>query len=187
MNSRFACWTIALLTVVSGCVPSLNPVYKDENLIFDATVLGIWAQPDSKARWDFAKRDEKSYRLIYTDDDGQEGRFIAHLASVEGTKFLDLFPEEVDTKSAGFYRFHLVPIHTIYLVKRTQPTLELTAIDYQWLDDYLTKNPDAVQCATFNGRKMITAPTEQVQAFVLAHQDRFTGKFDLERKTAEPK
>ena len=82
-----------------------------------------------------------------------------------------------------FYKLHLVPIHTIDLVKRTEPNLELAAIDYKWLDKYLTDHPGAIQFATFNGRKMITAPTEDVQAFVLKHKEIFTSDFNLARQT----
>jgi hypothetical protein len=64
-----------------------------------------------------------------------------------------------------------------------EPNLELAAIDYRWLDKYLTDHPGAIQFATFNGRKMITAPTEDVQAFVLEHKEMFKGEFNLERQT----
>jgi hypothetical protein len=33
----------------------------------------------------------------------------------------------------------------------------------------------------FNGRKLITAPTKDVQAFVIEHKDQFTASFNLER------
>jgi hypothetical protein len=180
MRSSFL--SVLLLAVVVGCVPSLHPVYHEKDLIFDPTVVGVWRQPNAEARWEFTQRDEKSYRLRYTDEKGQQGQFIAHLAEIDGTVFLDLFPEEVEPSTAGFYRFHLVPIHTIYLVRNRGPVLELAAIDYEWLDQHLTKQPQAIEHATFNGRKMITAPTADVQAFVLENKDKFTGEFQLERR-----
>jgi hypothetical protein len=181
-NQRIvACWTMIALTLVAGCVPSLNPVYTDETLTFDMALLGVWNQPASKARWDFSKLDDKSYRLAYTDDDGQQGRFIGHLANLDGELFLDLYPEEVKTDANGFYKFHLVPVHTIYRVRKSQGQLELAAIDFKWLDEYLTANPGEIEYATFNGRKLITAPTASVQKFVMAHKDMFTGDFDLQK------
>ena len=74
-----------------------------------------------------------------------------------------------------------MPIHTIYLVKNTDPNLELAAIDYGWLDKLLTENPDVIQFATFQNRKLITAPTKDVQAFVVKHSEAFTGDFKLDR------
>jgi hypothetical protein len=170
-----------ILTAIAGCVPSLNPVYTDETLTFEPALLGIWTQPSTKARWDFSKRDDESYRLDYTDDEDRQARFVGRLAKLDDELFLDLYPEEVKSDSNGFYKFHLVPIHTIYRVKQADGQLTLAAIDFQWLDDYLTTHPTEIECATFNGRKMITAPTAEVQRFVLAHKGKFTSDFDLRK------
>lgn len=174
-------WMLAVLTLIVGCIPSLNPVYTDETLTFDPALLGVWKQPGEKTRWDFAKLDEKTYRLIYADEKGQQGRFLGRLAKLDGELFLDLYPEEVKMEANGFYKFHLVPIHTIYRVQKTDGKLALSAIDFRWLDEYLTSHPGEIEFATFNGRKMITGPTAAVQKFVLAHKEMFTNKFDLQK------
>ena len=95
---------------------------------------------------------------------------------------MDLFPEQPADDAFGFYKFHLVPIHTVYLVKKTEPSLELAAIDYRWLENYLKDNPDSIQSATFNGRKLITAHTDDLQAFVVENKDRFAATFRLQRR-----
>jgi hypothetical protein len=175
------CCALALLTAVIGCIPSLNPVYRIDDLIFDPSVLGVWRQVGEKARWDFSKRDDRSYRLVYTDNEGRQGRFVAHLAKIEGEMFLDLFPEEVEVEANDFYRFHLVPVHTIYRVRQTSPNLELAAIDYKWLDAELNKQPPTIQSSTFNGRRLITASTEEVRSFVVQNKEAFTAMFRLEK------
>jgi hypothetical protein len=174
-------WMLAILTVIVGCIPSLNPVYTDETLTFEPALLGVWRQPDANALWDFKKFDDKSYRLSYTDDNGQIGHFVGRLARLEGELFLDLYPEEVKSEGNGFYKFHVVPIHSIYRVKQADGQLKLAAIDFQWLDSYLTQHPDEIDTATFGGRKMITGPTPDVQKFVLAHKEMFTSDFDLRK------
>ena len=181
MNAKIITWTLVGLLAVAGCIPSMNPVYQSQDLVFDTSVIGMWRQPSSRETWEFAKRDNKSYSLVYTSEEGQQGKFIAHLARIDGNLILDLFPDEAQSNAVGFYKFHLVPIHTIYLVRRTDPGLELAAVNYPWLDDYLADHPSAIQHATFGGRKLITAPTEQVQALVLSHLDAFTAQFELER------
>ena len=181
MNATITRLSVVSLLTVAGCIPSLNPIYRPENLVVDPAVIGEWKEPKSNEKWQFTKRNNKSYNLVYTDEQGRQGRFIAHISEIEGKRFLDLFPDEAKHDANGFYKFHLVPIHTIYLIRRTEPSVELAAIDYAWLDDYLAEHPRAIEHATFGGRKLITAPTEQVQAFVLAHQDSFTAPFELER------
>ena len=185
MKSKLLIWGLAALVAAGGCIPSLNPVYRPEDLVFEPAAVGVWTEEDGKARWEFSQRDEKSYRLVYTDRDGQQGRFIAHLARIDGTLLLDLIPEEIAGDTSGFYKFHLVPIHTIYLVRQIEPKLELAAIDYQWLSDELARQPGTIQASTLNGRSLITAPTDEVRAFVVNNKDRFTAKFNLKRAAAE--
>lgn len=181
MNTKcLGCVTVALFAI-AGCIPSLNPIYRTENLVFDSAILGEWRQPKSNETWQFTKRDNNSYNLVYTDEQGRRGQFIAHIAEIQGKRFLDIFPDESKLDGTGFYKFHLVPIHTIYLIRRTQPSIELAAIDYPWLDDYLAEHPQAIGYATFGGRKLITAATEDVQTFALAHLDAFAGPFELVR------
>jgi hypothetical protein len=185
MATRFGHGVIIALVLFTGCLPSLNPVFNEKDLIFDPAFIGLWKQPQAAESWEFSKADDKSYNLVYTDKDGHSGQFVAHLAQIEGTIFLDLFPKEIQNDQNAFYKFHLVPVHTIYLVQKTKPDLELAAVDHHWLDDHLTKHPDSIAHATFNGSKLITASTAEVQAFVLQHKDAFNAKFSLRREATK--
>jgi hypothetical protein len=171
--------TLLLLTV--GCLPSLNGVYTKDDLVFDTKILGFWKQDKSPATWDFSRRDDTSYNLVYTDQAGRSGRFIAHLCRVEDTLLLDLYPEKDDVDAAVFYKYHLLPIHTIYQVKLTSPTLELVSLDLNWLKKVLTEEPKALAHSTLNEQKLVTASTKDLQKFLMAHKDRFTGSFKLNR------
>lgn len=167
------------LAMAVGCVPTLNPVYTEKDLSFDAALVGHWTQKDAPATWTFTKSGEKGYELVYTDDQGRSGRFVARLANVGGVKLLDLYPVKEDVQANEFYKFHLMPIHTAYLVRQTSPHPQLAGFDLKWLDTYLTQHPDALANSMHNGQRLITASTDDVQAFLLEHQDQFEGSFDL--------
>lgn len=184
-RKQLLAWGVVALMILPGCVPSLNPAYRPEDLVFDSSVVGTWVQTGEKARWEFLKRDDKSYRLLYTDNEGRQAKFIAHLAKIEGSLFLDLFPEDPEMAANSFYQFHLVPIHTIYLIRQTKPGLELAAIDYKWLEEELNKQPATIQSSTFNGRKLITAPTDDVRTFVAKNKEFFSTRFELQRAAQE--
>jgi hypothetical protein len=94
-------------------------------------------------------------------------------------QFLDLFPIKDDVNANEFYKFHLMPIHTAYVVRQTSPHPQLAGFDLNWLDAYLTERPEALEHTTYNGQRLITASTAELQAFLLEHQDQFTGVFEL--------
>jgi hypothetical protein len=168
-----------LAVVLVGCVPTLNPVYTQRDLIYDAALLGFWRQRESTATWNFTKAGEKEYALAYTDTEGRSGTFTARLANVGGVQFLDLYPVKDELESSEFYKFHLLPIHTVYIVRQTSPDLKLAGFDLKWLDEYLQQNPDALQHSTYNGQQLVTASTEELQAFLLEHQGHFNVDFEL--------
>lgn len=177
----------SLLVLAAGCVPSLHPVYTEDQLVFDKNLVGQWVASNVDVKWNFEKLDDHRYRLLYTDAKGQRGRFLACVASIDDadTRLLDLVPEAVQTpdEASVFYKLHLIPIHTVYLLRSvTESQVQLAAIDYKWLDQYLDQNPTAIEFMTINGHKVITAPTKDVQAFVLEHKDKFTQTIQLRRQ-----
>lgn len=167
------------IAIAAGCVPTLQPVYTEKDLVFEPALVGYWKQQDSTATWDFSKSGDKAYDLVYTDQEGRTGRFTARLANIGGLQFLDLFPVKEDVAANEFYKFHLMPIHTAYVVRQTGPHPKLAGFDLGWLDTFLTEQPGALQHTTYNGQRLITATTDELQAFLLEHQDRFTIEFEL--------
>ncbi len=170
---------VGLLLVLGGCVPSLHPLYTEKDLIFDPALLGEWTLgKNNKESWTFTKAGEKQYQLVYIDDEGKEGKFCVHLLKIEGRLFLDLFPMELDSKKTdedpkenAFYKLHLVPAHTFMLVKQIQPTLQMAFLNPSWAKDYLKAHPDAVRHEKVDHDEIVlTAPTKELQAFVLKHE-----------------
>jgi hypothetical protein len=181
MKRTLAISIVAVAAAAVGCVPSMQPSFTDKDLTFDPQVVGFFQQEKSAATWDFTKTGNKEYQLVYTDDRGRSGRFVGHLAAFGGAKFLDLYPVKDDVQANEFYKFHLLPIHTTYMVQETTPHLKLAGFDMGWLNEYLTANPDAIANTTFDSQHLVTAPTPELQAFLLEHQDHFTVVFSLKR------
>ncbi|MFT5522126.1 MAG: hypothetical protein ACI9HK_000063 [Pirellulaceae bacterium] len=182
MKTKLGLCLFASVVLIAGCVPSLNPVYTSEQLVVDENLVGEFVDAKSKIQWGFTKGDGKSYRLVYTDKSGKQGKFIAHLADLGGVRVLDLFPEQEESAASRFYQVHIVPIHTFFLVVETKPNLILATLDFNWLDGYVKHHPDEIDIATFETRKMITSPTKDVQEFIVKHKGRFVNELSLERQ-----
>ena len=58
MKDTLKLLTLSFLVMFTSCVPSLNPVYTEQDLIFDSALLGVWTDKDSKETWELTKADE---------------------------------------------------------------------------------------------------------------------------------
>ena len=176
--------TLLGLVLLPGCVRSLHPFYTDEDIVFDPNLVGEWANDESGESWTFSKKGEKSYDLVYRDRDGKTGRFVAHLAKIQGKLFLDLFPEEAKIEGNDFYRIHLVRVHTLLHVKQIGPTLQMRVSNPDWLKKLVTDNPDTIRHTEVDDGVILTAETKELQAFWIKHLDTekaFGEFFDLSR------
>jgi hypothetical protein len=165
-KSIFYCMAFLL----TGCLPSLHPLYNDKTMIFREELVGKWLGDDSSF-WQFRRAGEKEYELRICDDEEQLGRFSAHLIEIKGLMFLDLFP---DSKALGnmddFYKIHFLPVHTFMRIDRTNPNLRLRMIDYEKIENMLKDDPNVIKHEVIDDdRIVLTASTEELQNFVAEH------------------
>jgi hypothetical protein len=76
---------VLLALALAGCVPSWNPFYTENDLVFDPALAGAWrpveAKDASKEAWEFTKAGDKHYQLAQTDEEGQKAAFEVRLHS----------------------------------------------------------------------------------------------------------
>lgn len=157
--------SLALLTLLGSCVPSIHPLYGDDDLRFDPALLGTWQSNDGDGDlWTFAKRsDGKAYSLTVTESSGEKHRMLAHLVEAKGLRFLDLYPEDSDGPAL------FIPTHAFLRVRGIEPTLTMQGLDPDWLDGLLDKNPYAIAHERTADGVILTAPTKALQAFLKKH------------------
>ena len=163
-----------LAGILAGCVPSLHPLYTEQDLIFAQQLLGIWQKPDSNENWRFEKdpaQDNKYYQATYTDDKGNDGTFVAALIKLNGTMFLDLFPKKPECDCRPLYPFHFYPVHNFVKIQQIQPTLKMMVIDPEKVKQMLAEDPNLIPHEVVDDRLVITASTAQLQRFVADYAD----------------
>jgi hypothetical protein len=173
-----------LAALLGGCVPvmSLHSLYTKENVVFEEKLLGTWVDdPNSpETIWEFTRIDKtkKEYKLIISDDENKKGSFVAHLVKLEDSLFLDVFPDEFpcDTedpnKTDWLYNvFFLVPVHTFIKIDSIEPQLKMRLTDDDKMEELLKEDPNAVKHTLMEDRLILTASTEELQAFVLKYAD----------------
>jgi hypothetical protein len=176
-----------LFALISGCVPSFNPLYTEKDLIFDSRLVGAWTGEEGEL-WRFIKDGEKKYKLTYTDNDGK-ATFEAHLFKLKDRHFLNLYlhdDAEGDFKLNALAKGTLFPMHLFLRVDEIGTSLKMAAANPTWLEEHLEANPKATPHLKQKERILLTGTPLELQAFVLEHVDGealFGGPFTVQRKS----
>jgi hypothetical protein len=173
-----------LAAILGGCVPvmSLHPLYTKEDVVFEKKLLGVWVddsnEPDTTWEFKCPNEPEKVYELVFSDDEGGKGVFVTHLVKLENGLFLDVFPKqfpcEVDdpNKTDWHYNaFFFVPAHTFIKIDAIEPRLIMRLTDDEEMAKLLKEDPSVVKHESLADGFVLTAPTEQLQRFVLKYAD----------------
>jgi hypothetical protein len=174
--SRVGCVLLSLaILLVPGCVPSLHPLYTEQDLVYDERLLGEWAEEgEAGDRWLFEPLDEHGYRVTFSED-GREGRFNVRLLELSGHRYLDFEPTDDGFENlalGGFYRMHWVPAHTFVRVELVDRMLRMSLMNADWLSKHLEREPDSLAHRRRDSDELVlTASTEQLQRFVKKHAE----------------
>lgn len=186
-----------LAGLVAGCVPivSLNPLFTKGDIVFDEMLLGTWTQEggDAGLSWDFARFEEGSteglpkdlqsefkrlYRLHVTDKDGRKGVLAACLVKLGDRRFLDIFPDQFPSgepdpeKTKLMYNaFFFVSSHSFIRVDALGDQLKIHLTDDDEFKRLVAVEPKAVAYAATEERPILTASTQELQAFVTKYAD----------------
>jgi hypothetical protein len=197
MNTKMLLFYM-LAVIIGGCVPviSLHPLYTEKDIVVDKKLCGTWINDsgDSKTTWQFECIDEpkNAYKLIFTDEEGKKGSFVAYLLKLENVLFLDIFPGELPWESEDpnrmdwpYNSLFLIPAHTFVKIDSIEPRLKLRLTSESKMEELLKENPSAVEHTFVGERIVLTASTKKLRAFVLKYADDesvFTGEITLSRK-----
>lgn len=171
---------IAIGTIVlffTSCVPSLHPLYNDNDRIEVLELEGKWLS-DSKDIWEFTKvEDEPTYILRFTDHKKQgeqspetkTANFEANIVKLGGHYFMDLYPG--DNKSLDnmneMLAIHLLAAHTFAKLEIIDGQPYIYFMDPKWLEDLFTENKIRIAHEVVDDDKIIlTASTKELQKFI---------------------
>ena len=195
---------LAAALLLPSCVPSLNPLYTENDLVFDPALIGTWGEDTGKESWAFEKSGDKKYKLRQTDEHGRVAEFEAHLVKLKEQRFLDLFlvdpGADTEWKMNQHAAFGIIlrPAHMFMKVRQIEPALQLAYLDPDWLKKYLEKNPKALRheevwnpSSDRNDKQiLLTAETKDLQKFILQHAGEAFGKDDddglIRKEQAKP-
>ncbi len=154
--------------MASCFVTSMHPLYTEKDLTFAPELLGTWENEDV---WIFEKSGENVYELTIKEQESKKtGVYETHLVKLGKYLFLDLYPEESELDES-VSDIHLVPTHSFWKVKIEKNALRLAFMDIEWLDEMIDANKVNIAHVRLEERIVLTAPTEELQKFVLKYAE----------------
>ena len=201
-----------LLALVAGCGPilSLNPLFTKENLVFDEKLLGTWVGDanDPNMSLEFARLDENSagdlpkelkgefnrvYQMTLFQKGERKGVLVACLVKLGDRRFLDVFPDRYPSGESDpeetkltFNASFFLRCHMFARVDAIGDHLDIHLTDDEGLKKLVEAEPKAVAYATTEEGPVLTASTQELQAFVTkfaADERLFAGEVTFTRKT----
>ncbi|MBK8080214.1 MAG: hypothetical protein IPK25_08000 [Saprospiraceae bacterium] len=161
---------MGIISILTGCIPSLNPLYTDKDLVFTSQLLGTWTGAKSEESWTFDKKNEKEYILTHSVKNNQ-ATFSAHVVKIGEFLFLDLYPEDFLSDNY-LYQMHLCPVHTFSKIKITNEQLTIEMFDPKWLEKGIETNQINIDhVKSSEGTILLTASTEDLQKYTLNYAD----------------
>lgn len=167
MRRIIAATVATLVLVLTGCIPSLHPIYFPEDVTFDESILGSWEDGDTGEIWNFSNAGRSEYKLIHIDEEGRKGEFNARLVKISGHLFLDLEPADRGSVQTSFYQEHFQKTHSFVHVLQTQPMLKFAVMEERWLNDLVTQQPSAIRHERVGGEILLTSSTRETQKFLI--------------------
>ncbi len=166
---RLSLPVLAVLLALS-CVRSLQPLYEDEDLVFEPRLLGTWTDSDGEDEWTFARGEGNEYVLTcLTGEDEVKAEFCGRLGKLGGAYFLDLFPEKggAPMPKNDLLTMHLIPAHTFWRVRLiAEGGLHLDPFNADWLKDGIREGRLKIAHVETPDEVILTAGTSELQAFL---------------------
>lgn len=185
--------SLAVIVVLSGCLSALHPLFTEKDLVFEPAILGTWKTGDDDGIYVFERGTaatfsrlpessrhlaEKGYLLTLKDrhTGKEEAKYYAFVVQLGKHLFLDYFPIETEDQKQyeGFYKTGFVPMHSFYRLQKGVNGKTITI--GQFGNNYLQKLIDTKQIrirheVKFDGSFVITAPTEELQQYVIKYSN----------------
>jgi hypothetical protein len=183
MKTRTILAMLILIILAISCIPSLYPLYRDKDLIFDERLLGLFNTDGNITdmdTWEFEKldwqaenksgndwneyRSGKTYKMTAMEN-GKKAEFAVHLVKLGKNYYLDFFPVKYKIEHEMLY-WHLVPAHIFGKIEFIGNDIVMNWFDGDFLTKMIDSNKVKISHKMLENSILLTANTEELQKFV---------------------
>ncbi|MCK5464695.1 MAG: hypothetical protein KAI95_16820 [Bacteroidales bacterium] len=181
---------IAMLALMAGsCIPSLFPLYTNEDLITDDRIVGTWDAGDGGIwvieRLDYSPssdffssdwsdtKEKNTYKLVVTEIDRVdtlEAEFLVHMLVLGGQHYLNYYPVDYELDH-DFMSWHMIEANNFSKVWITEDSISLGFFDPSYLEELIDENRIKISHIRHDNGILLTARTRELQKFVIKYGD----------------
>lgn len=181
-----------LFFFLSGCLTTLFPIFKLNDVTFNPELIGLWKYKDDKSEKfiefekipaerekelteEINKIADKGYLASRMDSTGKLiSQCFVFLASIGKNYYLDFYPAELPSQKDvnSFYKDHFIKAHQSYRIDfRDKDHFDMKRFDSDFLNKLISNNKINIRHKVVDGKNVITAPTEELQKFIIQYTD----------------
>ena len=188
--------SIAVLAILAGsCIPSLYPLCNKDDIIFDDRIVGVWdGGIENLGIWTIEKlehhpgfnlwdpnwtevdEDTDPDNIVYkltvrqrVEADTVKAEFVLQLLELGDYMYVNFHPQDYDLDH-GFLAWHMIEANTFMRINIKEDKFEIRAFDPGFLEDLIKENKIRIDHISYGGI-LLTAPTKDLQKFVLKYSD----------------
>jgi hypothetical protein len=191
MKTRAFLVTLILIILAVSCIPSLYPLYRDKDLLFDTRLLGLFNTEGNMIgdiggdTWEFDRldwqtenksgnewnqfRSGKTYKLIALEDE-KRAEFAVHLIKLGKNYYLDFFPVKYNIPHV-MLDMQLMPAHIFGKIEFVNNNIVMNWFDGDFLTNMIDSNKIKISHKMLDDNILLTANTEELQKFVRKYGD----------------
>jgi hypothetical protein len=166
----------ALALLLTGCwQKSLHAFYKENQLTYDAALLGEWREPDKAPEdattWSFSKGAATNVYNLRVEDKETKLDFEVRMFKMGEQRFLDLHSSRRSISE--------IPAHHLFRVREIEPMLKIDIMDIEWVQNWIREHRNDIPAIQImdpehpgdadEAEFVLTADTERLQKFVRDH------------------
>ncbi|MBI5267955.1 MAG: hypothetical protein HY851_12055 [candidate division Zixibacteria bacterium] len=173
MKRSLCLFTVAIGLILTGClVPSLHPLYNDNEVVTRPGIAGRWSPEDGDAIWDFELEPDSSYSLAYVDsDESDTSWFTVRLVQLDTFLFMDMYPDPSEVLTDA-YKSHLIAAHTFSRIDIDSDAITISVLDADWLRKSIDSGWVKIAHEQLGPDDLVlTAGTQELRMFLLSIVD----------------
>lgn len=187
-RTKISIFAIAvLLFVINSCtVQSLFPLYTNQDLVYNENVIGTWDLGDDET-WEFTRKTSKKdsinglpphYKLVAIEK-GEEATLDVHLLRLGKYTYFNFYLKDFDSENS-MTQLNLFPVNTFARTVIHEDSMNIEFFKPDFIADLIKEKKVRIKhvFTDDNDRLLITAPTDEIQRFVIKYEDEKDLVFD---------